>query len=461
MRRSGMRSGGAPWLRVVLGIVLGLAAAGPATAQSSTDLLTVYTDALERNPQYRAEAAQYRAAQELVPAAFGKLLPQVGLRARYERIWENIEGQYYTAQNFEFDDDYDRHGYGGVLQQVIYNGALFAGLDAAKLRVTQAGFALEGRQDELGVTVVEAYFAALGASEGLRYANAEADALRQESEQASSRADAGLALEADKQGALAAYELALARQAEAKSLVESTRLRLENLTGKRYGTIKLLPADVPLELPQPMDENAWIERARTHNAYVLSRTAGLEVARKDFVRAQRERWPRLTAQGTAFWDDYGGGVVGEREEEEQRIGVTLDLPIYSGGQVSAQIDAARAGVVGAEAQLEQARADAVQNTRQAYLTISTGLLKAQGLKRAVDAAIAAEQATRTSYEAGTRTNADLLDAIGTRYDAERNYALIRYRILHASVQLRAASGTLVTADLIALNRLLQAGEPAP
>lgn len=450
--------------RIALAVLGGCLLAGfqgAASAQGSADLLTVYNDALERNPQYRAEAAQYRATQQLVPIAFGKLLPQVGLRARYEHIWENIEGQYYNVQNFSYDDDYDRHGYGGVLQQVIFNGASFSALDAAKLKVTQAGFALEGRQDALGVEVVETYFAALGAAEGLRYANAEVETLRQEAEQSAARADAGLALEADKQGALAAYELALASQAEAKSLVESTKLRLDSLTGKRYGELKLLPAEVPLELPQPMDENAWIERARTHNAFVLARTAGLEVARKNYEGARRERWPRLNAQGTAFWDDYGGGVVGEREEEEQRIGVTLDLPIFSGGQVAAQIDAAKYGIEGAEALLEQARADAVQNTRQAYLSISTGLLKAQGLKRAMEAALAAEQANRAAYEAGTRTSADLLQAIGVRYDAERNYALIRYRILHASIQLRAASGTLVSADLIQLNRLLQAGEPAP
>lgn len=447
--------------RAVLGAWLAVGLQATASAQGQTDLLAVYSDALERNPQYRADAAQYHAAQQLVPAAFGKMLPQIGLRARYEHIWEKIDGQYYNVQNFSFDDDYDRHGYGGVLQQVIYNGALWADLDAARLRVAQAGFALEGRQDALGVQVVENYFAALGAEEGLRYANAEVETLRQESEQASARADAGLALEADKQVALAAYELALARQAEARSLVESTKLQLESLTGKRYGALKLLPADVALELPQPMDENAWIERARTHNAFVLARTAGLEVARKELVSARRERWPRLNALGQAFWDDHGGGVVGEREEEEQRIGLVLDLPIYSGGQVSARIEANKAGVTGAEALLEQARAEAVQATRQAYLTITTGLLKAQGLKRAVDAANAAEQATRAAYEAGTRTNADLLQAIGTRYDAERNYALIRYRILHASVQLRAASGTLVTADLIGLNRQLQAGELTP
>ncbi|AXQ28340.1 hypothetical protein D0B54_06440 [Solimonas sp. K1W22B-7] len=447
--------------RAVLGAMLLVGFQAVASAQGQADLLSVYSDALERNPQYRADAAQYRAAQELVPAAFGKLLPQIGLRARYEHIWENIEGQYYNVSSFEFDDDYDRRGYGGVVQQVIYNGSTWAELDAAKLRVAQAGFALEGRQDELGVTVVEAYFASLGAAEGLRFANAEVESLRQESEQTSARADAGLALEADKQIALATYELALAKQAEASSLVQSTKLRLENLTGKRYDTLKLLPSDVALELPQPMDENSWIERARTHNAYVLARTAGLEVARKELTSAKRERWPRLNAQGTAFWDHYGGGVVGERDEEEQRVGVILDLPLYSGGQVSAKIDASKATLTGAEALLEQARAEAVQNTRQAYLTITTGLLKAAGLKRAVDAANAAEQATRAAYEAGTRTNADLLQSIGTRYDAERNYALIRYRILHASVQLRAASGTLVTADLIGLNRLLQTGELAP
>ncbi|HSW11891.1 MAG TPA: TolC family outer membrane protein [Solimonas sp.] len=446
--------------RMLLGAVLALGLPSLAQAQASADLLTVYSDALAHNPQYRTMAAQYRATQEMVPASFGKLLPQLGLRARYEHIWEDIDGQYYAVQDLHFDDDYDHHTYGAQLQQVIFNGSLLAGWDAAKLRVTQAGFALEGSQDELGVNVVESYFAVLGAIEGLRYADAETESLRQESAQAASRADAGLALEADKQVALATYELALARQAEARSLVDSTRLRLETLTGRSYGPLKLLPAQVSLNLP-PLDEKAWIERARTHNAGVLARTAALQAAQKEMKQAQRGRWPTLNAQGLAYWDDHGGGVVGDREEEEQRIGVTLDLPLYSGGQISAQIDAAKARADAAQAQLDEARAQAIRDTRQAYLQITTGLLKAQGLKRAVEAAIAAEQATRSAAEAGTRTNADLLQAIDTRYDAERNYAVLRYRLLLNGVQLRAASGTLVTADLINLNRLLVGATPAP
>jgi len=443
--------------RALLGAWLAVGLQSVAAAQAPVDLLSVYNDALVHNPQYRASAAQYRATQELVPAAFGKLLPQLGLRARYEHIWEDIDGQYYAVQDFHFDEDYDHKTYGAGLQQVLFDGALFAGLDAAKLRVTQAGFALEGSQDELGVTVVEAYFAVLGAIDSLRYANAEVESLRQESEQVGARADAGLALEADKQVALATYELALARQAEARALVDSSRLRLETLTGRPYGPLKSLPEAVALALP-PLNEKAWIERARTHNASVLARTASLEAARQELAQARRGHWPTLSAQGTAYWDDHGGGVVGDREEEEQRIGVTLDLPLYSGGQVSALVSAAAARVEAAEALLEDARAQAQRDTRQAYLQITSGLLKAQGLKRAVDAAIAAELATRSAYEAGTRTNADLLRAIDARFDAERNYAVLRYRLLLNGVQLRAAAGTLVTADLIGLNRLL--GAPA-
>lgn len=426
-------------------------------AAGSADILTAYNDALEGNARHRAIVSQYQAAQQLVPAARGKLLPQVGLRARYDWVWEDIEGTYYQIPNVDSSDEYERYAYGGAIEQVLYNGSLFSALGVAKLKLLQAGFALEDAQDDLLTQVVEAYFAVLGATEGVRFAEAEVATLKQQMEQISARADAGLAIDADRQGAVAAYELALARQSEAQTLRLTSELRLEALTGKQYDALKLLPPDVPLSLPQPLDENDWIARARTHNAKVLSQATGVEVAKKELQQAQRQRWPRLNAQGAMLREDFGGGVAGDRVEEEERVGVVLDLPIYSGGQVSAGIDASKAKVAQAEALLEDARAQAVRETRIAHLQITSGLVKAQGLKRAVSAAIAAESATQSAYEAGTRTSADLLQAIETRYDAERNYAVVRYRILLSGIQLRQAAGTLVIADLIDLNRQLQSG----
>ena len=420
------------------------AAGGPA------DILTAYNDALEGNARHRAIVSQYQAAQQLVPAARGKLLPQVALRARYDWVWEDIEGTYYQIPNVDSSDEYERYAYGGAIEQVLYNGSLFSALGVAKLKLLQAGFALEDAQDDLLTQV-------LGATEGVRFAEAEVATLKQQMEQISARADAGLAIDADRQGAVAAYELALARQSEAQTLRLTSELRLEALTGKQYSALKRLPPEVPLSLPQPLDENDWIARARTQNAKVLSQVTGVEVAKKELQQAQRQRWPRLNAQGAMLREDFGGGVAGDRVEEEERVGVVLDLPIYSGGQVSAGIDASKAKVAQAEALLEDARAQAVRETRIAHLQITSGLVKAQGLKRALSAAIAAESATRAAYEAGTRTSADLLQAIETRYDAERNYAVVRYRILLSGIQLRQASGTLVTADLIDLNRQLQTG----
>jgi outer membrane protein len=444
-----------PWF--VRAAFLLATAASPAAmaAGGPVDILTAYNDALEGNARHRAIVSEYQAAQQLVPAARGKLLPQVALRARYDWVWEDIEGTYYQIPNVDSNDEYERYAYGGVIEQVLFNGSLFASLGVAKLKLLQAGFALEDAQDDLLTQVVEAYFAVLGAAEGVRFADAEVATLKQQMEQISARADAGLAIDADRQGAVAAYELALARKSEAQTLMLTSELRLEALTGKQYDGLKLLPPDVPLSLPQPLDENDWIARARTHNAQVLGRAAGVEVAKKEMQQARRQRWPRLNAQGAMLREDFGGGVAGDRVEEEERVGLVLDLPIYSGGQVSAGIEASKSKVAQAEALLEDARTQAVRETRIAHLQITSGLVKAQGLKRAVDAAIAAEAATQSAYEAGTRTSADLLQAIETRYDAERNYAVVRYRILLSGIQLRRASGTLVTADLIDLNRQLQ------
>jgi outer membrane protein len=62
-------------------------------------------------------------------------------------------------------------------------------------------------------------------------------------------------------------------------------------------------------------------------------------------------------------------------------------------------------------------------------------------------------------EVGERTNVDALDARRRVFEAERDYARARYDYLTNLVRLRLAAGTLLPADLEAINAYLV--EPVP
>lgn len=435
----------------LLGAALG---AGAAQAAGPADLLAVCNDALQANPAYRAARAQYRAAQELAPQAKGKLLPQLGIRAQYDWINEAIDGDYYGVLDYDREDDFDRLFYGAALTQALYRPELYAENEQAKLRVAQAEHVLQAQQDVLLIQVAEAYFGLLAAQDAVAFSSAEVRALNVQLEQVRSRADSGLATDADLKGAQALYELATANEVEARNAVANAATRLEAIAGRSYPAIKRLPLNMTLLAPEPADENVWIKRAESDNPGVLAQRLGVTVAGLDQHKADRLAWPKLDLVGMAFGLDTGGGATGERDEVQQQIGVTMTMPIYAGGQISATRRQMEAMAERASATLDDGVAQVVRDTRIAYRNATAGLTRVGALKRALDATIASEQATRSGYDAGTLSSTDVLESVERRFGAERDHALARYGVLLASLRLKLLAGNLLVADLAQINRIL-------
>lgn len=428
--------------------------AAPAQAAATVDLLAVCNDALQANPAYRAARAQYRAAQEIVPQAKGKLLPQLGVTARYDWIDEQIKGNYYGVVDYDNDDQFDRLYYGATLTQALYRPELYAENQQAKLRASQAEHVLQAQQDVLLIQVSEAYFGLLAAQDAVAFSAAEVQALSVQLEQVRARVDSGLATDADLKGAQALYEMATANEVEARNAVANATARLEAITGHSYPAIKRLPLNMTLLAPEPADENVWIKRAESDNPGVLAQRLGVTVAALDQHKADRLAWPKLDLVGMAFGLDAGGGATGERDEVQQQIGVALSMPIYAGGQISATRRQAEALSERAVATLDDGIAQITRDTRIAYRNAAAGLTRVNALKRALDATIASEQATRSGYDAGTLSSTDVLQAVERRFGAERDHALARYQVLLSSLRLKLLAGNLLVADLAQINRIL-------
>lgn len=437
----------------------GEAALAPTQPQDGTgpvvDLLKASGDALRSNAKYNGALAEYRALKELVPQARAKLLPQINLFGDYTYFDETIEGNYYGVVDIDRSDAYTRGAYGAVLSQTVFNTDEFYGMDQAELRVAQAAYALEAAQSELLVRVAESYFALLMADGNFKLSQAKMNDLYQQLEQLRGRAAAGLATRADVKVAEAEYELSVADQAQASNAVIGRRARLTTITGEQYGVLKKLPAELALEVPQPASEQVWIERTLKQNPAILARKAALQVAEVELKKSRFKRLPKLEAVGSAYALDSSGGIEGERREVMERIGLRLTMPLYSGGQISSDVREAQALLQRAEANLQDARAQAVLQTRLSFLNTTDGLKRVLALKRAVDAATLAVDATFGGFESGTRTYSEVLSAIEKRYSAQSDYGMARYTFLVDSLKLRQDSGMLLTSDIARINNLLK------
>jgi outer membrane protein len=243
--------------------------------------------------------------------------------------------------------------------------------------------------------------------------------------------------------------------AHAQSLVEVSLSTLAAATGQHYEQLKRLPADIHLPAPDPDDIGAWVVRATDQNLAVMSGQIATKLAKFDYDKARASRLPVIDIVGTYAYEHPTGGYPGPHESIDQQIGLRIKQPIYTGGAIDSTIRAAQAKWDEAQAQEDQAKADAVRQARTAFFQARSGLQQIPALQQAIDAAVTGEDAAEVGYRVGTRTAAQMLDAIRQRYQAEAAYSTARYQYLTSTLQLKLAVGSLTTDDLQAINGWLR------
>src|SRR6185369_16330107 len=123
-------------------------------------------------------------------------------------------------------------GAGVTLSQPLYaGGRIAAGTRATSAQAAAQEASHEARRQELALGVVQAYFGAQGASEGLRYADDLLAQSRETERFVRARNGQGLALDADVARATAFRAQAEAERTVAQERVEAARSALALLSG--------------------------------------------------------------------------------------------------------------------------------------------------------------------------------------------------------------------------------------
>ena len=425
--------------------LLGLALSAPASA---LDLLTAYELARGNDAGFAAARAEYRAAREAWPQARAAVLPQINLAGS---VAENSpdRGDNYSSDQYELR-----------LTQTLFDWADFAGLDRAEALVAQAEAELASAEQELILRVADAYFDVLTARDRVRFAEAEKEAIQRQLDQAQQRFEVGLIPITDVKSARASYDLAVAREIEARNALENAREALRTLIDVAPGALAALTEELPLEPPEPAVEQ-WVEQALEQNPDYLSARAAARAARH-FMRVQRAgNYPRLDLFASHSENDRdatdvtGTGLTVGGAEETDRIGVQLSWDLYAGGGVTSRADEARARFQAEQARVVQSRRGTVQSTRNTYRNVEAAVSQVRALRQAVESNQAALEAERAGFRVGTRTAVDVLSVLRDLYGAQRDFAEARYNYIVNRLSLEQAAGTLTVEDVRLVNSWLE------
>lgn len=464
-------------------IACGVALALMGNVARAENLLEVYQAAIKSDPLIREAEARRMAALESKPQARSLLLPQVNVGGQIytansdgESTFPQVDrttGNIVTVGNRSSTDVSQYWDYSAQLTQTVFRWDQWQGLQRAGSEVALAEANYRAAQQDLMVRVSQAYFEVLASEDTLAAAEATAQAFARQLEQAEKRFEVGLIAITDVQEARAANDSATAGVILAKRVLATAQERLREVTGDTYASLVKPADDMPLDQPQPLDEQTWVDQALEQNLDVIAARLGVDLAKRDVKIAQAGYMPtvdlfaqygetnRDAEQTNQSFDPSGTLGTGDKvrgsadsETTNDAVGLRVNVPVFKSGgtnsRVREQVYLHRAS----REKLEGSQRAAERETRDAYLGVIAEKARVGALKQAVKSNQTALEATEAGFEVGTRTTVDVLDARRRLFESQRDYARSRYDYLINLVKLKSAAGVLVPQDLNAINGYL-------
>ncbi len=263
--------------------------------------------------------------------------------------------------------------------------------------------------------------------------------------------------------AQAGFDAVIAREIAVKNALENSYQQLQILTNKAYDHLDGFAQAIPLQSPQPMDVESWLESAKSNNVNLQSVRLALQAAKQNLHSNQANHLPNLNLVGS-YQDTQGAfstTTPGVRADTQMSaIGLQLNVPLYAGGAVQSKVHQAQADYQAASADVEMAYRNVVTNTAQIFNTIIADISKLKADQQAIISSQSALDSTTASLQVGNRTVVDVLNAQQALVSAQTTYAEDEYAYIIDTLQLKQLAGRLTAADLLPINAWLHQGPPA-
>ena len=452
-------------LPLALTLALGVSAA------HADDLMQIYQESRASDPTLAGAEATKLATDENVDQARALLLPQIAAALSFTRstggsneaslvpIGPGGSNELVLATS---TTAYTR-SLGATLDQPLVDISRWMNLKSVKYSAESGSATYDAAQQQLIVNAAQVYFSVLTALDALKFADANEKALNRQLEQAQQRFEVGLAAITDVNDAKAQHDAAVANVISAQNNVDTARETVRQLTNKAPGEFKKLREDLPLDHPSPDDPVAWVDLALKQNPVLASNALNVDAASANINTQRAGHLPVLNASlgysRSPTWGDtdFRGGTFHDSSDPKWggSIGVTLSVPIFTGGATQSRVRQAIYQRDFAQDQYEFNRRQVEAATRNNFRSVIAGASEVEATKAAVVSAQSSVEATQAGYEVGTRTIVDVLISQQTLLQAQSSYSQARHAFVIDGLLLKQAAGVIEVKDLQLINALLE------
>lgn len=441
--------------RLLISILAAATVALASAPAQALDLLKSYRLALEQDASYQASRAETAASREVLPQARAQLLPNLSSSLSRSKNQTNSETPgFLGARNFS-SYEYLSSSYAMTLRQPLYRKYNFALYQQAQSQVVSAEAALDKSLQDMLVRLCGAYFEALMAQDQLSLVLSTKEAYAGQLQATKRLLESGQGTRTDIDDAQARYDMALAQELEASQNVGHTRRQLQVIVNQPVDSLaSLKPERMQLMAPLPANPEEWITRGEEINAELRAMRANIESASQELEKARAGHMPTVDLFAQRSRSLSENQVTINQFYLTSQVGVQVNIPIYAGGYASSQVRQASANLEKFQQQYEARRRDVDLQIRKEFQNVAEGVLKVKAQEQAERSSDQALFSNQKGYQAGTRTQIDILNAQQQRMNVRRDLASARYQYLMARVRLQGLVGSLNEDEIKLINSWL-------
>lgn len=413
-----------------------------------TDLHHLYERARLNDPRMISAEAMDRRAQYRERESFSRLLPQVSADARVART--NYDGG-------RVSEEYTGHRYSVNLTQVLFDRSVWQGYQRNRALSIQQTEDAQERRNIAAADLVQRYFEVLAAEDSLTLVQAEQRVVVQNLTRVESLFEKQMVPVTDLLEVTARKDRLRSEELQASNSVELARESLAELVGQEvYSPLKRLNPDIDItQLFELKDLDYWQQTALTNNPYLLSKYAETQASLAGYREARGGHYPRVTFTLSSQKTNIGFENSSSPTTQSDVAAINFQLPIFSGGGVSARSGAAYEDIIISEQQFEASRREVLRETRSAFLNVQSSYSRIHAAQRALESAEKARVAAERSFNFGLTNAVDVLDRARDEFSAQSELLGAKYSFLLAYTLLRRWSGEFDNTDIELLNRQLK------
>lgn len=422
-------------------------------------LFQAYELATLHDSTFQAARDAHAAGQENIAIARAELLPQVTM------TYQNTPWNKQTA-NHEISDGYTpktSHTYSSyassiTLTQPIFDTAAWFRWKQGGAQASMADAQFRMASQSLALRVLKAYTDALFARDQAELTQAQRDTYAEQlkrNRQAFRDGDGTRTDIAETEARLQLAEVSLIDAQDAAEVARRSLWQIVGLPGEAHELLDVLTPDFVERIAPALrtpDLGYWQDVAAKRNAELEYQRHSVDAARHEWERQRARHLP--TASLYLQHSRNKSEMVSSYRQRHQAdaIGITVSIPLFNGGGVSAYVRQADHQLRGTTHTLHARTNDIMLEIERQYRLSQRGSARIDASFKAVQAAKIAWEGNRHGVEVGERINLDVLNAAQQFHTARLQLMRAIYDTLNAQLTLKQAAGVLTASDLIDTSR---------